>query len=176
MFIIESPTIAHVPDGQADWLSLSSWLFLTSILCVSLGCSLVLSRSFFSFVSVAIFSCDGELRDVFWSYSLFLFPDSFELFVDVSIQCLFHWRLSHLICVLTTEFTHLEVHCHSRLCEKHFWWNFLFHFSFLFQFSENESLFQDLLLFFYLRVFGVHLDCIDLFSLISFCKGRTRLF
>ena len=174
---IESPTITHAPDGQQDWLTFSSCSFLTSFLsCVLFGYSLVLSRSFFSFVSITIFSGDGDLREVFWRYSLFIFPDSFQLLVNVSIHNVYFigiW-VTWYACKLPnlSIFRYIVILISVRITLM----NFFIHFLFQFQFSENESLFQDLLLFFYQPLFGVHLDCIDLFFVFfHFVWARTRL-
>ena len=88
---IDTPTIAHVPDDQQDWLSLSSCSFLTILLCVSLGCSLVLSQSFILFVSFNnnIFLWWRVVRSVLKVFFVFLFRDSFQLLVDVSIHSVY---------------------------------------------------------------------------------------
>ena len=157
---IESPTIAHVPDGQQDWLSLSL------IFCyVHYGCSLVLSLSFFSFVSKTIFSCDEDLREVFWIYSVFLFRDSFQLLVHVSIHSVYFI----VIWVTWYAYKHLNLPIMRYIVILISWESFLMKL-FIVSFFISILVFRKwiffsrfaIILFFYLRVFGVHLDCIDL--------------
>ena len=144
-------------------------LFINIVICNFVMCIIGL---FLSFVSVILFVCfnnniclwrrfaRGVLKIFFVFFSLITFSCSsmflFTMFISLVSQS--------IDIRVNSRIAHFEVHCYSHLCENHFGSNFvLSYFSFQFQFSENELLFQDLLLCFYLRVFGVHFDCIDLF-------------
>ena len=117
------------------------------------------------FVCFNIFLWRRFARSVLKILSVFLFPNSVQLLVDVSIQSVYYigiWVIWYACkCPNLPILRNIVILIFVRIIFDEI---FLFiHFLFQFHFSENESLFQDLLLFFYLQVFGAHLESIHLF-------------